>query len=164
MDRLCLKNLQIRVKIVVEFGEEWMDQKTFEFLRQHSVNFLTMALENDRQERILHPDGYGKCSRQCGDTLEIFLMARKGRIGSASFYTKGCIYTVACANTLVHMIEGKPVEDAGAISSQHIADFLETLPKAEFHCAELAVQTLRTALIDLKETQRQPWTKFYRKV
>ena len=164
MDRPCLKNLQIRVKIIVEFGEEWMDQKTFEFLRQHSVNFLTMALENDRHEKILHPDGYGKCSRQCGDTLEIFLMARNGRIGSASFYTKGCIYTVACANTLVRMIEGKPVEDAGAISSQHIADFLETLPKAEFHCAELAVQTLRIALIDLKKTERQPWTKFYRKV
>ena len=29
-----------------------MDQKTFEFLRQHSVNFLTMALDNERQEKI----------------------------------------------------------------------------------------------------------------
>ena len=32
-----------------------MDQKTFEFLRQHSVNFLTMALENDRSKRYSIP-------------------------------------------------------------------------------------------------------------
>jgi nitrogen fixation NifU-like protein len=62
------------------------------------------------------------------------------------------------------MAEGKQIEEAGAISSQHIVDFLETLPKGERHCAELAVRTLRTALHDLRETQRQPWTKFYRKV
>ncbi len=141
-----------------------MDEKTLAFWRQHSVNFLTMALGNGRSERIRQPDGYGKCSRECGDTLEIFLMARNGRIGSASFYTEGCIYTVACANTLVRMIEGKPVEDAWAVSSLDIAGFLETLQKAELHCAELAVRTLHAALLDLKETQRQPWTKFYRKV
>ena len=141
-----------------------MDQATLKFWRQHSINFLTMALDNDRGERIQYPDGYGKCSRQCGDTLEIYLMAQNGRIGSASFYTDGCIYTVACANTLVRMVEGKPVEEAWTISPQQIADFLDTLPKTELHCAELAVQTLRIALLDLKETQRQPWTKFYRKV
>ncbi|MGA2401332.1 MAG: iron-sulfur cluster assembly scaffold protein [Syntrophobacteraceae bacterium] len=141
-----------------------MDQKALKFWRQHSVNFLTMALENDRRERIQHADGYGKSSRECGDALEIYLMSRNGRIGSASFYTDGCIYTVACANTVVHMIEGKPVEEAWGISPQHIADFLETLPKSELHCAELAVQALRIALLDLRETQRQPWAKFYRKV
>ena len=141
-----------------------MDEKALKFWRQHSVNFLTMALGNDRRERIEDADGYGKCSRECGDTLEIYLMSRNGGIGSASFYTEGCIYTVACANTVVHMIEGKPVEEAWGISSQHIADYLETLPKSELHCAELAVRALRTALLDLRETQRQPWTKFYRKV
>ncbi len=141
-----------------------MDQKLLEFRRQHSANFLSMAIETGRRERKQHPDGYGKCSRPCGDTLEIYLMSRNGGIRSASFYTDGCIYTVACANALVHMIEGKPIEQAWAVSAQHIADFLETLPKAERHCAELAVQTLRTALLDLRETERQPWTKFYRKV
>ena len=87
-----------------------MDQKVLDFWRRHSVNFLSMAFETARCERIQHPDGYGKCSRECGDTLEIYLMSRNGRIGSASFYTDGCIYTIACANTLVRMIEGKPIE------------------------------------------------------
>lgn len=140
-----------------------MDQKVLDFWRRHSVNFLTMALGSDRRERIRHPDGYGKCSRECGDTLEIYLMLGNGGIRWASFYTDGCIYTVACANALVHMIHGKPIAEAWAISPQHITGFLETLPKAETHCAELAVQTLRAALVDLKETERQPWTKYYRK-
>lgn len=140
-----------------------MDQETLDFWRRHSVNFLTMALETNNCGKIQHPDGYGKSSRDCGDTLEIFLMARDGRIESAYFYTDGCVYIIACANTVVRMIEAKPVEEASHISPQHISDYLETLPKAEMHCAELAVQALRAALLDLSRTERQPWTKFYGK-
>ncbi|MGA2937909.1 MAG: iron-sulfur cluster assembly scaffold protein [Syntrophobacteraceae bacterium] len=140
-----------------------MDNKVLDFWRKHSVNFLSMAFETGRHERIQHPDGYGKCSRECGDTLEIYLMSRSGRIGSASFYTEGCIYTIACANALVRMIEGKSIEQAWGITPRQIADFLESLPKAEMHCAELAVRTLHAALLDLRETERQPWIKFYRK-
>ncbi len=144
------------------FGESWMDQKTFEFWQHHSANFLTMAFKDDKCERLQHADGYGKFTRECGDSLEMYLLSRDGLIGSASFYTNGCLYTVACANTVVNMIEGKPVEDAWGISPQHISDFLETLPRAEMHCAELAVRALRLALLDLRETERQPWAKFYR--
>jgi nitrogen fixation NifU-like protein len=122
-----------------------------------------MAIETNRRAKIQHPDGYGKCGRECGDTLELFLMARNGRINSAYFHTDGCVFTVACANTVVRMIEGKPVEQAWHILPQHISDYLETLPKAEIHCAELAVNALQVALLDLRNTERQPWTKFYRK-
>jgi nitrogen fixation NifU-like protein len=141
-----------------------MNQEILEFWRQHSVNFLKMALEQDRFERIQHPDGYGMYSRECGDTLEIYLMLSGSRaIRWATFFTEGCIYTIACANALVHMIEGKSIQEARAVSPQHIASFLETLPKAEIHCAELAVRTLQVALRDLRETERRPWAKFYRK-
>lgn len=140
-----------------------MDEKVIEFFRRHSDNFIEMALQNDRMERVTHPDGYGKYARECGDTLEIFLTMRDSSIQSASFYTEGCIYTVACANALVRMIEGKPIMDAWSITARHLVDFLQTLPEKEFHCAELAIKTLRLALIDLKEIQRQPWVKFYRK-
>jgi nitrogen fixation NifU-like protein len=139
-----------------------MDQNAMEFWQDHSVNFLEMALREDKREKIEHPDGYGQSSRECGDSLEIFLTARDGHIKSAVFYTDGCIYTVACANTIVHMVEGKTAQEAWAVSARHIVDFLETLPKAERHCAELAVRALRNALLDLKQTERQPWTKLYR--
>jgi len=141
-----------------------MDEKVLAFWRQHSVNFLEMALGAEKRERMHHPDGYGKAGRECGDSLEIFLVARNGTINSASFHTDGCIYTAACANTVIRMIEGKGPQEAWAITPQHIADHLETLPEGELHCAELAVRALRLALKDLKETERQPWLKFYRKL
>ncbi len=140
-----------------------MDQNAVEFFRDHSANFLEMALKNDKFEKIEHPDGYGKYTRDCGDTLEIFLLARNGDIRSASFYTEGCIYTVACANAMIGMIEGKSVTNAWTITPRHLVAFLETLPQKERHCAELAVKALKAALLDLKETERQPWIKFYRK-
>ncbi len=139
-----------------------MDDKVLDFWRQHSVNFLEMALKNDKLERVRQPDGYGKHIRECGDSLEIFINLRDDRISSASFYTEGCIYTVACANTIVRMVEGKPPEQAWAITPRDVIEYLQTLPVKERHCAELAVTALRAALTDLKETQRQPWVKFYR--
>ena len=105
-----------------------------------------------------------KSSRECGDALEIFLTLRDGLINSVSFHTEGCIYTVACANAVVRMVEGKPAQDAWAITPRQIMDFLETMPKKEYHCAELAVQALRFALTDLNQTIRQPWVKLYRKI
>jgi nitrogen fixation protein NifU and related proteins len=140
-----------------------MDEKALEFWRHHSINFIEMALKEEKRERLLHADGYGKCSRECGDTLEIFLTSRNGHIHSASFHTDGCIFTVACANTVVRMVEGRPAQEAWNITPRQIMEFLETLPEKEFHCAELAIQALRFALLNLNETIRQPWTKFYRK-
>ncbi|MEM5788319.1 MAG: iron-sulfur cluster assembly scaffold protein [Syntrophobacteraceae bacterium] len=139
-----------------------MDEKIVDFFREHSNNFLEMALQTGKLERIMHPDGYGMFKRECGDSLEIFLSARNGSIQTASFYTEGCIYTVACANTLVRMIEGKSTEYAWTVTPRHLADYLETLPEKEHHCAELAIKALRLALLNLKETERQPWVKFYR--
>ncbi len=141
-----------------------MDQEVVEFFQQHSINFIRMALDSDRLERIENPDGYGKCSRECGDTLELFLMSHNGDIRSASFYTDGCMYTRACANALVRMVSGKSAEEALELSPEHIIDYLETLPKAEKHCAELAIRTLKLALSDMRENERRPWAKFYRKV
>ncbi|MCE5336402.1 MAG: iron-sulfur cluster assembly scaffold protein [Desulfobacteraceae bacterium] len=140
-----------------------MDEKVLEFWRQHSLTFLEMALGADKRERLANPDGYGKAGRECGDTLEMFLLARNGTIRSASFHTDGCIYTAACANSAIRMIEGKSQQEAWEITPERIADFLETLPESEFHCAELAVRALQLALKDLRETERQPWLKFYRK-
>lgn len=140
-----------------------MSKSVNDFFRDHSDKFLEMALKTDKFERIEHPDGYGKHGRKCGDALEIFLTARNGEIESASFYTEGCIYTSACANALVRMIEGKPTRDAWMVGARDLIDFLETLPERESHCAELAVSALRAALLDLSRTEKQPWIKLYRK-
>lgn len=134
-----------------------------DFLQHHSGCYLEMALRSNRHERIENPDGYGKKSRGCGDTLEMFLMVRKKRIQSVSFVIDGCMHTNACANTVAHLTEGQAIAQAIEIKPQDIIDYLETLPPHENHCAELAVEAFQQALADYFENQKAPWKKVYKK-
>ncbi len=138
-----------------------MNQINKDFLQHHSRRFLTMAFRTEKREMLEQPDGYGKCTRECGDTIEIFLLIRDGVVRSAAFETNGCMYSVACANTAVHLAEGKPLSDVWEITEQAIVDYLETLPEAERHCAQLAVKALGRALVSANETRRNPWKKLY---
>ncbi|MCU0574186.1 MAG: iron-sulfur cluster assembly scaffold protein [Syntrophobacteraceae bacterium] len=132
------------------------------FWQKHSLRFLDMVFRADRRESLKQPDGYGRQTRECGDTIEIYVVLRDGLIDSASFETNGCIYSVACANAAVHLALGRSLPEARCISAASIVDYLETLPGHELHCAELAAAVLQLALTDAQETLRLPWRKFYR--
>jgi len=106
-----------------------MENKDFDFFQDHSAQYIEMALRTDKKEIIGKPDGYGKRTGQCGDTIEFFLTICKGIIQSISFDTDGCMNTTACANTVIHMAEGESVENAWGITSEKIIDYLETLPE-----------------------------------
>ena len=140
-----------------------MKKEKFRFWRDHSANYLEMAFCTDRRERIENPDAYGKNTGDCGDTIEMFLIIRKGRLQSVSFNTDGCINTNACCNAVVYLAEGKSVEAAWGITAENIIDYLETLPPENYHCAELSVGAFYKALSNYHENQRDPWKKFYHK-
>ncbi len=136
-----------------------MDKKEFNFLQDHSHNFLEMAYRTDKFERIEKPDGYGKRTGVCGDTIEMFLTVENDQIKTASFCAQGCVNTVACSNTVVTMAEGKTIEDAWRITPENVTEFLGTLPSKEAHCAELAVGAFYLALSDLRDKRNFPWKK-----
>ncbi len=139
-----------------------MNVDSMSFWQDHSLRFLEMAFRNDRRESLSQPDGYGRQTRQCGDTVEIYLLLRDGIIHSASFETNGCIYSVACANAAVHLCLGKSLEEAMDVTAPAIVECLETLPEPERHCADLAAAALRQALMDARETLKRPWRRLYR--
>jgi nitrogen fixation protein NifU and related proteins len=138
-----------------------MDQANLDFWQNHSLRFLEMAARTDRREVLRNADGYGRTTRECGDTVEIFLVVRHGRIQSASFETNGCLYAVVCANAAVHLVQGKTLMEAMTLTPESLFDYLETLPAEEYHCTEQAIQVLRLAVADARENERQPWKKFY---
>lgn len=140
-----------------------MDQRNWDLWQNHSAKFLEMIIRSDKREALIHPDGYGKKTRECGDTMEIFLIVRNNRIQNASFRSDGCLYSVACASAVVHLVEGKSIEEAWRLSSEDILAYLETLPAEERHCADQAIETLQLALMDFRNNERQPWKKFYRR-
>ncbi len=139
-----------------------MEPKSFIFWQDHSQHYLEMAYRNDRREKIEHPDGYGKRIGDCGDTVEMYLSIRQGRIQSVSFQTNGCMNTNACANTVAELAEGRKVEDAWEITVEDVISYLETLPPQNTHCAELAVGALYLALTNLQDLKRHPWKNLYR--
>jgi nitrogen fixation NifU-like protein len=139
-----------------------MDEKaSSDFWRNHSLKFLEMAFRTDKQEVIRYPDGYGKKTGDCGDTVEIYLMARDNFISKASYNVNGCLNTAACANAVIMMAENKIIDKAWEITPDIVAEYLETLPKDHFHCAELAVGALYLALSNLLDLRRNNWKKAY---
>jgi len=134
-----------------------------DFWNKHSEHYLEMAFRTDRCEIVTHPDGHGKNTGECGDTIEIFLTVVNNRIQWVAFDTDGCINTRACANTVAELVEKKTLKDAWKITTEDVISYLETLPKESFHCAELAVGALYLALTNARMTSRDAWKKLYRK-
>lgn len=137
-----------------------MDAK-FDFFNDHSEQYLEMAFCADYLEILHNPDGRGKNTGDCGDTVEVFLCAAGERISDISFRIDGCINTRACANTMARMIEGKTMTEAWRITPQDVIGYLQTLPAESHHCAELACGALYRALTDLRRNVRDPWKKNY---
>ena len=130
---------------------------------KYSPRYLEMATQMDKRRTIKDPDGYGKRTGECGDTVEIFLIVRKNRIHSISFITDGCINTHACANCVAFLAEGKSIAEAWEISHEKVVDYLETLPEEDTHCAELAVGAFYLALVNFQEFKHAPWKRLYGK-
>ncbi len=128
------------------------EHDSFDFWQDHSLEYLEMAFKKDFQERIEHPDGYGKRTGECGDTIEFFIKVKDGILKSISYDINGCTNTNACANTVIHLAAGKKIEDAWNITYEDIAAFLKTLPQDEQHCAQLAAGAFYLALKSVSET------------
>jgi len=114
-------------------------------------------------ENISNPDGFGACDSGCGEIMKIWLKVRNNVVENSGFWTNGCAATIACGSMATVLVEGKSLTQALAISAQDIADALVDLPEGNFHCAELAAQTLRAAIKDCLSVQNEPWKKLYRK-
>jgi nitrogen fixation protein NifU and related proteins len=125
-----------------------------EFWQKHSTAFLEMAFNAHHRERISHPDGYGKNTGDCGDTVEVFLVVENGIIRHAAFDVHGCLNTVACGATVVELVDGKPLDDAWDITPDTVVDYLKTLPESDMHCAEVAVGALYLAMADYEQKHR----------
>lgn len=126
------------------------NDKPFDFWNDHSLDFLEMAMKRDFQERVDTCDGYGKKTRDCGDTLEIFLVKKNDVLDAISYDLKGCLFSHACVNTLIKLARHQTVDQAKQITAEDIIAYLKTLPREEGHCATHALGAFRTALADLE--------------
>ena len=95
---------------------------------------------------IDHPDGYAKITGDCGDTVEIFLRVKNGKIEESKFNTDGCMFSIAACSAATEMAEGKTVPECIGINQSAILGRLEKMPKDHEHCALLAAMVMQKAL------------------
>jgi nitrogen fixation NifU-like protein len=109
------------------------------------------------------PQGSGKVTGPCGDTMHIFLRIENGRIADARFLTDGCATTIAAGCMACELAIGKKYNEALRIGKEVILEELGGLPEESIHCALLASNTLRKAVTDYLTSRNEPWKRLYKK-
>jgi nitrogen fixation NifU-like protein len=111
-----------------------------------SEKFKTELLSPQNIGRIDDPDSYVRVTGVCGDTIEMYLSVKSGKIINIKFLTNGCGATIACSSYVTRISKGKSIESAFKIKPKDIANYFEGLPDEHKHCAKLAVITLKAAI------------------
>jgi nitrogen fixation NifU-like protein len=111
---------------------------------------------------MANADGFAAVTGPCGDTMEIWLRVREGRITGATFWTDGCGTTIAAGSMITELAKEKTITEAMKITQHDVLDALGGLPEESMHCALLAANTLRAAVRDYRACKREPWKKTYR--
>lgn len=86
----------------------------------------------------------------CGDTLLLMLRVREGRIESVRWQSDGCAASIAASSLLSELMQGRSLEEAGAISREEIVEALGGLPASKLHASVLAADALHQALADYR--------------
>jgi nitrogen fixation protein NifU and related proteins len=98
-------------------------------------------------------NGYARVTGPCGDTMEIWLKVDGDTIVKAGFLSNGCGITIASGSMVTEMVKGKNTNDALIIGQQDVLDALGGLPEEKEHCALLASETLKAAVISSVQKQ-----------
>ena len=83
-----------------------------------------------------------------GASLILQLIIARNVISDAAFQAQGCAATIACGSMLAEMLVGKPLDMARVLTRDDVEEALGGLPATRKHAADLAIEGLRTALID----------------
>ena len=95
---------------------------------------------------INNPDGYGRITGSCGDTVQIFLKFKNEKVKEALFQTDGCGSSTVCGSFAAELALGKSPDEILEISGESILKKVGGLPEEDKHCAFLSAEALQEAL------------------
>jgi len=145
-----------------EFDE--LEKEIMEAMKKvYTETAIDHAMNPRNIGKIPNPDGFGYATSSCGETMEIRLKAKDGRITDVAFWTDGCSTTAACGSMATEIIKGEDVAQALAINQDDILNALGGLPESNHHCAQLAANAVKAAIQDYIAIRKEPWKKAYRK-
>ncbi len=102
---------------------------------------------------LKEPSAVGRIRGPCGDTVQIHLRVEGDTISDTKFMTDGCGPSIACGSVVTELVKAKTVEEAEKITAEDILAVLGDLPEDNLHCPVLAINTLKAALEDYRNTR-----------
>jgi len=109
------------------------------------------------------PDGFARVTGPCGDTMEIYLKVKDGKVINASFWTDGCGPSIASGSMITELVKRTDISQAHRIGQYDVLTALGGLPEESKHCALLAANTLKEAIKDYLAFKKEPWKRAYMK-
>jgi nitrogen fixation NifU-like protein len=100
--------------------------------------------EADAEARLEHP--------VCGDVMKLALKVADGHVAQVRYRTRGCVASIAAGSCLTEMIQGKSLQEAGAVKREQLVEALGGLTSASMHASHLAIDTLAQAIAKLSGT------------
>ena len=98
--------------------------------------------------RMEDAQGQAKILGECGDTMEIYLKFKEGRVDHASYFTNGCASSGLAGSFAAELCMGKTPEELTDITGDKVLETVGKLPDDDTHCAGLAARTVQAALDD----------------
>jgi nitrogen fixation NifU-like protein len=147
-----------------EFGDSFkeLEQSIMEDMKGiYSEKTIDHFLNPRNLGKIPAPDGIGRITGPCGDTMEICLKVKGGKVINASFWTDGCGPSIASGSMITEMAKRMNISEAQRISQQDVLTALGGLPEESEHCALLAANTLKEAIKDHLAFKKEPWKRAY---
>ena len=101
-------------------------------------------------------DADGKASEgspACGDMVSVTIKVddETKKITDIKFESYGCASNIATGSIITEMAKGKTLEEAKSITWQEASQALGGLPSIKAHCSVLAVECLRSAILNYEE-------------
>ncbi len=140
-------------------GRVIMDDRKFEALMDKIQNEIFEEARNALGEKgfdrwrnpkycgvMVDADRHARMKGSCGDTMEMYIKVKDGRIEQASYVTDGCSSSSIAGSFTAEMAMGKTFEEVLDMTGPDVLKEIGTFPEAEEHCAHLAVTTLKEAV------------------
>ncbi|MBU1566104.1 MAG: iron-sulfur cluster assembly scaffold protein [Proteobacteria bacterium] len=104
---------------------------------------------------LANPDGHAIVTGNCGDTMEISLQFKDGRVCNSSAWTNGCSVSKTCVEAAVMLARNRQFSEIKKINMMTIMEHIGQLPESHLHCAQLAETTLLAALKNYRMSEQQ---------
>jgi len=135
-----------------KFAEQLQEEILQDARKHYSKTIIDHWLHPRNLGRIDKPDGYGKITGSCGDTMEFFLTVENNIIKKCNFLTDGCGTSIACGSIVTELAKGKDINEAKKITQDVVLGTCGGLPPEDEHCALLASNTLNQAIEKFEKT------------